>query len=519
MPGSTRIVVLIGAGASVDAGLPLTSQLAENILRNANADRQTPAVQALNFVYGAMVGHQADDGGDPLRAVNIETLVSALRLLQEREKHEVAPFVASWKSGALGFGPRGPSMTEGRALIQALDRELLERHSMGTSAANAVASIARQAIGRGSPQTFLDAERLVLKSLQSELGHPMATAYLQPIVDLASTQAGGLDVVSLNYDLALERQAVAAGVRVDTAMARWSPGLPLDFHQEDGLLRIIKVHGSLDWVLHAHQPYDAAIQSPDIAVRVEGDRELPWIVVGDRDKLATDGPTLRLFQAAFEALSRAEHLVVAGYSFADSHINALIRDWMLVDARHTMTVLDPNWHRADDYNDQSFRTVLVRKYSRTAEPSPPAVGLEARLLPIQGTTATSLHEALSRRPEPDPSPYFDAATTARSDGERTHFELEITNRGRLVTTVSPQVTEPGGGEGRVGLFELETDRDGAVSVGRAPQGQGPRNRTMGTGDTWRLFGVAPVGTEALTLWIHSSDPITGQRSDQIQVRL
>lgn len=503
----------------MDAGLPLTSQLAENILRKANADRQSPAVQALNFVYGAMVGHQADDGGDPLQAVNIETLVSALRLLQNREGHEVAPFVATWKSGAMGFGSRGPSTTEGRALLQALGRELGERYPTGTSSANAVASIARRAVGAGSPRVFLSAERLVLKLLQGELGQPTSTAYLRPIVDVAITQAGGLDVISLNYDLALEQEAEAAGVYVDTAMGRWSPGLALDFEQRDGVLRIIKVHGSLDWTLEADQTDHRGVLSPDIAVGTEDSNKLPWIVVGDREKLATDGPTLRLFQAAFEALSRADHLVVAGYSFADSHINALIRDWMLVDAQHTMTVLDPSWHRADDYNDQTFRTALLRKYARSSEPSRLSVELQPRFLPIQGTTAESLADALIRRPEPDPSPYFDANLISRLDGERTLFELNLTNRGRLLTMVSPRVTQSGGREDGVGLFESERNRDAAITAGSVPQSQGPRSRSMQTGETWRLFGIAPAGVDTLEFWVHAQDPITGSRSDRIEVGL
>lgn len=88
-----RTIVLLGAGASRDAGLPLTSQLAEMLVARFNRQSpRLPFVQALNFVYSAMIGHQGEDGSDPLRAVNIETLISAVRLLQQRESHEVAPF-------------------------------------------------------------------------------------------------------------------------------------------------------------------------------------------------------------------------------------------------------------------------------------------------------------------------------------------------------------------------------------------------------------------------------------------
>ena len=59
--------MLLGAGASADASLPLT-HLAEKLVRRSN-ETDTPVfglrsnwVSALNFVYGSMVGPQAEDG-------------------------------------------------------------------------------------------------------------------------------------------------------------------------------------------------------------------------------------------------------------------------------------------------------------------------------------------------------------------------------------------------------------------------------------------------------------------------
>lgn len=66
-----RVAVLLGAGASADAGLPLTTALAEMIVRDVNASARLAggalpnSVRALNFVYGSTVGYQAEDGSDP----------------------------------------------------------------------------------------------------------------------------------------------------------------------------------------------------------------------------------------------------------------------------------------------------------------------------------------------------------------------------------------------------------------------------------------------------------------------
>lgn len=93
-----RTAVLLGAGASFDAGLPLTKEFADKLVATLEADfhRLHPLVRAIYFVYGAMVGYQSRRGGSPREAVNVETMISALRLLRQRDVHEVAPFVNSW---------------------------------------------------------------------------------------------------------------------------------------------------------------------------------------------------------------------------------------------------------------------------------------------------------------------------------------------------------------------------------------------------------------------------------------
>lgn len=141
----TRTIALLGAGASADAGLPLTNQLARLLVAKSNEDRSIarPTIRALNFVYGEMVGHQADDGGNPLQAVNIEKLISAVRLLRSRQDHEVMPFVASWKAGALGFGNATAPRHLGSDLVRAIAREMVRE---GTATADLVSAVSRIAV-------------------------------------------------------------------------------------------------------------------------------------------------------------------------------------------------------------------------------------------------------------------------------------------------------------------------------------------------------------------------------------
>lgn len=408
---STRTIVLLGAGASRDSGLPLTGDLAELVVARANADdgsrhrRQQPSgVAELNFIYSAMMGHQGEHGDDPLQAVNIETLISAVRLLQSRESHEVAPFVASWKEGARGFP--NPSSSIGsdyaRAMQSAVDNSLQDRHFGGRDLAELVAKIASEVMSRPDTSAFANLEILLLRSIREFLTNITSVDYLQPLAHLARDQPGGLDVITLNYDLTIEMLAEQCGIEIDRGIERWAPGAPLEFEQVNGRINLMKLHGSVDWELTVRTP--STVHPPQVNVvepepandpddyptsrrRVPG---LPWIVVGDREKLATDGPTLDLLHAARTAMDAADSLVVIGYSFADAHVNAMVRNWMAVRPDRTLTVVDPGW---PTFDADEPRGHLAKAYGGSDSWNQP--GAMPRIAVFKEPAAAALQKALS----------------------------------------------------------------------------------------------------------------------------
>lgn len=418
-----RVVVLLGAGASRDADLPLTSELAAEVIARANAEpnqHRGDWRRALNFVYGAMLGHQSEDGSNPLRAVNIEKLISALRLLQERETHEVAPFVASWKTGADGVGSRDLDTLDGGDVARAIGKLLKDGEFFASSdLATSIGRLARSAINGGSGLSFREAERHVLEYLSAILGDIPSVAYLDPLIEAATSQPGGLDVITLNYDMTVETAAKnAGGVVVDRGIERWKPGVRLAFHPADRRLNLMKLHGSLDWQLEETSS-GSIIDPPTIRLTDGVPADHPWIVVGDREKLSKDGPILALMRCAEEALTRATHLIVIGYSFADQHVNALIRDWLLGDDARTIAVVDPtltpDW-RADN---NRFRAALVGRYAmwggsqggvrRRDEPQDGT----PRLLCVPTSASEALPTLLDRRPASYPEAFATLAVERR----------------------------------------------------------------------------------------------------------
>lgn len=401
-----NVAVLLGAGASVDAGLPLTTQLAEQLVDRANntlPNNLNPPdwVKALNFVYGAQIGYQVEDGGNPLTAVNIERLISALRLLQNSEDHEVAPFVAAWKPGALGVGTADSSSILASEALSSISRAILDGKEFfeRDRFAKAISNIAENAVRGSNPTAFKEAETWTLAYLSELLGTLKDVDYLHPLAALATQQRDGLDILSLNYDLAIETLAEQEDIEIDRGIDRWKPGYGLQFEPQAGRINLYKMHGSLDWTLQspgkgARPPVVVANQKrttdPNTITHIRS--KTPWIVVGDREKLSTDGPMLAIMRAAEDALKRCSKLVVIGYSFGDKHVNHMVRDWMLGDDDRTLVIVDPSW---DGPEAGDFQGSLIDEYGADFE-----LKRESRLVVLEGYAKDSIEDAISATPVP-----------------------------------------------------------------------------------------------------------------------
>lgn len=164
--------------------------------------------------------------------------------------------------------------------------------------------------------------------------------YLDQIV-----QPGNI-VVTSNWDFGIERYAGLKGVPV-----RWRG------HRENELV-VLKLHGSIDWLLGEHMRIDQ-FNASDFAMlneQVYGPRQYtpalpsqadragcvirnralenwgqawsrissravePYIVTMARGKEGDIGPLLELWKEAYEALSRAKRLEIVGYSMPDDDI-------------------------------------------------------------------------------------------------------------------------------------------------------------------------------------------------------
>lgn len=413
-----RTAVLFGAGASVDAGLPQTQGLARNVLEIANRphpfSRGVPEdwVQSLNFIYGSMVDFESREGGNPLKAVDFERLVSAIRLLQYPDNHESAPFVMNWKPGSAGFSSSTRHSTSSHSFERAFNTAVAGSISNNRPDTRELYQEIRNLIGFRPElrKSFEEAENKVFELVKQILRELEDTQYLRPLAELAEIQEQGLDVLTLNYDLAVESMAEPLEVNVNYGFDEWRPGTQFKWNRAPGNINLIKMHGSLNWH-ETSQSYFLPYVAVETKLAPVSDK--PWIVLGDKEKLSTKGPTLDLLRAGEEALERADHLVIAGYSFADEHINNLIFAWLEGDTSRSIAVIDPGFPMYENAwgEEQSARNYLMEAYS-------------LRLKVLRQGAAQALESALNLSSVTVPQQWF-SIEEEKTDGDQRRIKSTL----------------------------------------------------------------------------------------------
>lgn len=165
-----------------------------------------------------------------------------------------------------------------------------------------------------------------------------------------------LHVFTTNYDRVLEWGAELAGLRiVDRFVGSLEPvfrssRLEVDYHYSppgtvreprhlDGVLRLTKLHGSLDWRWDASRRNLVRSLSPFGADSATEPGDLMVFPNSAKDVETTFFPYADLFRDFSAALCRPHTAVVTyGYSFGDDHINRVIRDMLTIPSTHLLII-------------------------------------------------------------------------------------------------------------------------------------------------------------------------------------
>lgn len=174
-----------------------------------------------------------------------------------------------------------------------------------------------------------------------------------------------LNIFTTNYDRLIEVGAELAGIHlmdrfVGTVMPIFrSSRLNLDIHYNppgirgeprylEGVARLTKLHGSVDWVQNKEEirriglPFGA--EDIELYLKVPGldaDDALKLMIYPNsaKDRETAEYPYVELFRDFAAAICRPNNtLVTYGYGFGDDHINRVIRDMLTIPSTHLVII-------------------------------------------------------------------------------------------------------------------------------------------------------------------------------------
>jgi hypothetical protein len=160
--------------------------------------------------------------------------------------------------------------------------------------------------------------------------------YLAKVGDFLPSQ-GRLKVFSLNYDCCLEDVCQNAGIDLTTGFdhstKKWNPSL---FQRKSKGINLYKLHGSLRWFgTRDENLANDAFQHDLVLMELEqGARrylpsninvtQRPELVLGPGSKVQPDDPFRTLLYEFQHSLHQTKVCVIIGYSHSDDHINKML---------------------------------------------------------------------------------------------------------------------------------------------------------------------------------------------------
>lgn len=298
---SNDIIILLGAGASVDAGIPASQTMIDKIEGLLNTQPDWKEFRDLYFLVKSSILYVPGLRGqfNARDFYNIETLVQTLYELERREEHPLYPFILDWKSHLVLLAGRDFKR------IETFRKKILDQLKAWVQPEN------------GSDADYY----LGLKTLQRHLNFPMK-------------------VFSLNYDLCVERLE-AHDFRVETG---FEPGKKhfWDWRRFDESNRqgekpeiyLFKMHGSINW---KRDETDNIVKIDYIGANMPVD-EMP-IIFGKDFKLEADDPYLFYAYEFRRCTLEAKMILSIGYGFGDAHINKMLRQAMRREHRLLLVVV------------------------------------------------------------------------------------------------------------------------------------------------------------------------------------
>jgi hypothetical protein len=272
---SDEIIFLLGAGASYDARIPISSKMMNELEDLIKHDNEGMKYNNLYYCLksGIQYGFGIINKND---VINIELLVNTMDELIKSYEHPIYPFVGSWV----------PRLSE-----------------LAGDEFNNI-------------KYFKD---FIIKQLGKwmEIPHIESCDYYYGLIKFQREFEYPLNIFSLNYDRCLEKQCEKHNIECNRGFSNYIWDYKnFDRHIGDNAsLNLYKLHGSIDW-----ENKNNEIEEKDGTIKKHA------IIFGTSYKLQYIDPFLFLFyEFRRQTLESATKIInCIGYSFNDDHINGIL---------------------------------------------------------------------------------------------------------------------------------------------------------------------------------------------------
>jgi hypothetical protein len=352
-------LVLLGAGASAPAGVPVATEMTKRMADALNSPETAAIQRALAVIVGGLQMGAGWETQPVSWEVDIESVMNAAELLANRFDADLAPFVGNWHPVLEELERRAFSDTVKKNFQVPPDRlPTLKTPQQAETFANKVLSQLRSALQSTLRLFDRRPDGHLFEILRKQLADNLIkytwiedkdkVSYLAPLVQSAAGKT--IPIVTLNYDNSVELCADSLGITHDNGISRWNKTHAFD--EIGGLrpdcVRLIKLHGSIDWQWESSEqlrqaPADemeTAKKFPlDYGRQALSPKSRSAIIFGGKNKLTAEGPFLDLLFWFRQALQRSNELLVIGYSFRDDHVNHCILSWLRASNTNRLIVI------------------------------------------------------------------------------------------------------------------------------------------------------------------------------------
>lgn len=279
-----KIIILLGAGASVEAGIPSSMMMIkdiESLIAGETIDNDHKIdwrkYKGLYSLIKSSIIHSYglnNNFGDKA-SYNIEKLVDTLSELEKHEQHILFPFISEWDKRLIKYAG------ENFSIIKDMKRDIENKLKIWVT-----------------------------------IDHYEEASYYASLIDFHKEWTHPLRIFSLNYDICLEKHRGTAILETGFENKKWTWTKFAETGLSEVNLYLYKMHGSIDW----QRDQEGNLTFSEEIVKVKS----PELIFGTRYKMQYTDPYL-FFTTEFRKFTLDAQLIITiGYGFGDEHINGML---------------------------------------------------------------------------------------------------------------------------------------------------------------------------------------------------